>query len=155
MKENKFMKEITQIGLVVDDWEKAVEGMRQIFGVEPGEYGTTPPKNKFYYGEPEDFAAKMAFYHFANIDIELVEPLRGRNIWSDFLQEGNYGLHHLRFSVSDYDGTVSDMQERGIAVSMEGESVRQIPGLKWAYFNTENPLGWIIEIFNEREKLNA
>ena len=47
------------------------------------------------------------------------------------------------------------MQERGIAVSMEGESVRQIPGLKWAYFNTENPLGWIIEIFNEREKLNA
>ena len=57
MKENKFMKEITQIGLVVDDLEKAVEGMRQIFGVEPGEYGTTPPKNKFYYGEPEDFAA--------------------------------------------------------------------------------------------------
>ncbi len=151
MKENKNLKTITQIGLVVPDLEKAVQGMEHIFGVQPARYGTTPQNNKFYRGEPGDFSAKMAFYDFANIEIELVEPQKGDSIWGEFLNSGKQGLHHLRFSIDSMEDTVRDMRERGSSIAMEGESVRQIPGLRWAYFDTENPLGWIIEVLNEHE----
>ena len=149
MKENKNLKAITQIGVVVHDLDAAIEGMRKIFGVEPARFGKTPEKNKFYHGQPGDFAAKMAFYDFANIEIELVEPQDGASIWREFLDSGKCGLHHLRFSVNSLEDTVEDMRERGAEVVMEGESVRQIPGLRWAYFDTEPPLGWTIEILNE------
>lgn len=153
MKENKNLKLISQIGLVVEDLTMAEEGMRQVFGVEPDGHGITPSNNKFYYEKEEDFAAKMAFYHFANIDIELIEPQYGRNIWDDFLKQGKRGLHHVQFNVDSFDETVSDMKERNIEVSMQGESVRKIPGLKWAYFDTESSLGWVVEIFNASQIL--
>ena len=47
MKENKNLKAITQIGVVVHDLDAAIEGMRKIFGVEPARFGKTPEKNKF------------------------------------------------------------------------------------------------------------
>ena len=47
------------------------------------------------------------------------------------------------------EDTVKDMCERGAEVVMEGESVRQIPGLRWAYFDTEKALDWTIEVLNE------
>lgn len=149
MKENKNLKTITQIGVVVPDLEAAMEGMRQIFGVEPARFGRTPGSNKFYKGQPGDFAAKMAFYDFANIEIELVEPQEGDSIWKEFLDSGKCGLHHLRFSVDSMEDTMKDMRERGAEVVMESESVRQIPGLRWAYFDTEKALDWTIEVLNE------
>lgn len=152
MKENKNLKTITQIGIIVPDLEKAMQGMERVFGVAPARFGKTPENNKIYRGQPGNFSAKMAFYDFANIEIELVEPQEGDSIWGEFLDAGGHGLHHLRFSIDNMEGTVADMRERGAEVAMEGESVRQIPGLRWAYFDTEEPLGWIIEVLNEYEK---
>ena len=79
----------------------------------------------------------------------IVEPQEGDSIWKEFLDSGKCGLHHLRFSVDSMEDTVKDMCERGAEVVMEGESVRQIPGLRWAYFDTEKALDWTIEVLNE------
>jgi catechol 2,3-dioxygenase-like lactoylglutathione lyase family enzyme len=150
---NKHLKVITQVGIIVHDLEKAVKGMKRVFGVDPDDYGQTPPNGKLYYGEKEDFSAKMAFYRFANVDIELIEPQCGRNIWQDFLDNGQRGLHHIRFSVDNLEGTIQDMKERGIGISMEGESVAK-KGYNWAYFDTEEALDYVIEIFNEYEDVS-
>lgn len=123
--------------------------MEQVFVVAPARFAKTPENNKIYRGQPGNFSAKMAFYDFANIEIELVEPQEGDSIWGEFLDTGGHGLHHLRFSIDNMEDTVADMRERGAEVAMEGESVRQIPGLRWAYFDREEPLGWIIEVLNE------
>ena len=148
---NDHLRIISQIGLVVPNMEQAVEKMKKVFGVEPDEYGTTPPKGKYYYGKEEDFAGKLAFYHFANLDLELIEPIGGKNIWSDFLNEGRKGLHHIRFSVDCFDETVKEMNARGYPTAMQGESVRQVEGLKWAYFDTFPDVDFVIEIFNDLE----
>jgi methylmalonyl-CoA/ethylmalonyl-CoA epimerase len=150
---NKYLTKISQIGIVVKDIDKAIEGMRRIFGVEPDMTGHTPPRGRYYRGKPEEFSCKMAIYQFANIDIELIEPEFGQNIWNEFLEKGQHGLHHIRFSVDDFNGTIEDMKQRGVNVSMQGESIRQIEGLRYAYFDTEEFIDFIVEIFNEYEIL--
>ena len=152
---NKHLKMITQVGVVVKDLDKAVEGMRQIFGCEPDLTGSTPPRGRYFRGKPAEFSCKMAIYQFANIDIELIEPEYGESIWTEFLDKGQHGLHHIRFSVDDFKGTVADMESRGAKVSMQGESLRNIKGLGYAYFDTEDILDYIVEIFNEYEDLSS
>jgi hypothetical protein len=148
---NKHLTKITQIGIVVRDIEPMIEGMRRVFGVEPDIVSHTPKtEGRFYQGNPEPFSCKMAIYKFANIDIEFVEPENGKNIWDDFLDAGQHGLHHARFSVDNFQETVSDMNERGFKVSMQGDSMTK--GLKFAYFDTEKALDFVLEIFNEYEK---
>ena len=61
----EWFKEVVQIGVVVRDLDKSLAGLTQIFGMGP--FGTVewPPKGrtmeKYYYGEPGDFTARMAF----------------------------------------------------------------------------------------------
>ena len=149
-KPNRHLTKITQIGIVVPDVDKIVEGMRRIFGAEPDIQGHTPPTDgRYYYGKPEPFSCKMAIYKFANIDIELIQPEAGKNIWDDFMNEGQHGLHHIRFSVDSFKETVDDMKERGAAISMQGDSMTK--GLMFAYFDTEKALDFVVEIFNEYE----
>lgn len=149
---NKYLTKITQIGIVVKDLDKAVEGMRRIFGAEPDITGHTPPRGRFYRGKPVEFSCKMAIYQFANIDIEFVESECEQSIWNEFLDRGQHGLHHIRFSVDDFNSTVADMEKRGAPVSMQGESMTE--GLRFAYFDTENILDYSVEIFNEYENLD-
>lgn len=153
MKKNENLTLITQIGIVVNDLDAAMEQMRKVFGVEPDAMGQTPNHDTRYYGEEEAFCGKMAFYRFANVELEMIEHLKGRSIWQDYLKDGNFGLHHLRFGVKSFDATVRDMGERGYPVAMEGPSVRNVEGLKWAYFDTFRDIGFVTEIFNDLEIL--
>lgn len=141
---------ITQVGFVVRDMEKVVREMRRVFGVEPI-FGKLPEKGKKIRGKEAQFEAQIAFYRFANIELEFVKPISGKSIWQDFLDSGREGIHHIRFSIDDFDGTVDEMKAKGISVIMEGVSTRGIEGLKWGYLDSEIPLGFTFEIFNEEE----
>jgi catechol 2,3-dioxygenase-like lactoylglutathione lyase family enzyme len=147
--ENKYR--VSQVGFVVRDMDKVVTQMRRIFGAEPV-YGRLPEHGKKkYHGEDASFDAIIAFYRFAGIELEFVQPVSGKSIWQDFLDSGREGIHHVRFNVNSFDGTVEEMRRKDIAVSQEGESTRGIPGLRWGYFDSEEPLSFIFEIFNEAE----
>ena len=38
------------------------------------------------------------------VELDLIQPMEGKTIWSDFLSERGPGIHHLRFNVpyADY-----------------------------------------------------
>jgi catechol 2,3-dioxygenase-like lactoylglutathione lyase family enzyme len=141
---------ISQIGIIVPDLEPVVAAMREKLGVEPT-YGTTPPIGREYRGEPSDFVCKMAFYRFANIELEIIQPISGTtSCYQDFLDSGRMGLHHIRFSIDDQKGTEAEMAELGFPVYQKGLSVNK-PGCTWAFFDTEPTLPFIIETFNDLE----
>lgn len=148
---NEEFRLITQIGIVVPDLEAAMEKMEKAFGARPDMFCDTPKDGKFYYGEPEDFSCRMAFYRFANVELELIVPLKGRSIWKDFLNAGKVGIHHIRFNVTSYEGAVREMEARGYKIIMESKTARNIEGLKWGYFDTEKDLGFVVEILNDLE----
>lgn len=145
--ENK-LTHVSQIGLCVRDLDAVVDGMEKVFGVKPDRYGETPKTKRYYKGQEAEFGARLAFYNFANIEIELMQPIYGESDWTHYLESGRQGLHHFRFSVDDFQGVVDGMRERGIEVLMEGLSVKS-DKLRWALFDTEDLITFPVEIFNE------
>jgi catechol 2,3-dioxygenase-like lactoylglutathione lyase family enzyme len=101
---------------------------------------------KVYYGEPEDFTARMAFADLGPFELELVQPLSGQSIWADFLREHGEGLHHIRFNVPDVQPVIEYLAGHGIGVTQMGSGLR--PGTTWVNFDTEEKVGFTIEIMN-------
>ena len=143
--------DIKQIGIVVRDMDRAMNYMKTIFGLEPVGEGETPNYGeKTYAGEPEDFCAKMVFYRFGDMDVELILPLRGRSVWSDFLNARGEGLHHIQLWVKNFEKTKMYLENLGMPMMQGGESVRY-PGAKFGYFDCMEQLGYYLEVFNPEE----
>jgi catechol 2,3-dioxygenase-like lactoylglutathione lyase family enzyme len=142
---------LSQVGFVVRDLDKTMEAMRKVFGAEPDKMMHCPQEGRKYYGSDGDFTARIAFYEFCNVQLEFVEPLGGKSIWQDFLDQGREGLHHIRFSVDNFEETRQELLKKDIGMAQEGLSAL-VPGLRWGYFDSEDPLGFIFEIFNQYEQ---
>lgn len=53
------------------------------------------PDTCSYRGEPADFIADISLSYVGDMQLELIEPVRGPNIYSDFLKDHGPGLHHI------------------------------------------------------------
>ena len=148
--DNSLFHKMVQIGIVVKDMEKSLAVMKNAFGWEPYSFADTPDGVKLYHGEPEDFCVHMAFIRFAHIEIEMLQPTSGRNVWQDYLDERGEGLHHILFDVNDFEKAKAALESQGIMMVQTGPSARY-PGARWAYFDATKTLGYYIEIFNPSE----
>lgn len=142
---NNKLTVIVQVGCVVRDLDKTMKEMKRVFGVEPDRAGMAQHVNVKYRGQDADYEAKMAFYGFANVELEFVQPVRGNSIWADHLKNNETILHHIRFNVRDYEGVVQDMKDKRIEIYQCG-ALAPDPAWKFAYFDTEPVLGFVLEI---------
>ena len=88
--------DFVQIGVVVADVEYATAMLTDVFGIGPFRIIDWPPADRadierFYYGQPGDFTARMAFTELGPVELELIQPLEGESIWADFLRERGWG----------------------------------------------------------------
>lgn len=142
------LRRITQIGVVVSELDKAVEAMENVFGARPDRFLASDALPRTYRGRQVICKTRIALYHFANIEIELVEPVSAESVWSDYLKEKGCGVQHIKFSVSDFDRAGLELESSGYLAEMTGDS-ELVPGLKWAYFDTQEDIGFSVEIFND------
>jgi hypothetical protein len=149
---NKQLTHVVQIGLAVKDMDHAMAQMLRIFGAVPSATNELTPPDAMFRGEPASFSLKIAYYDFANIEFELIQPLAGDSAWKDHFKENTCSLHHVRFNVRDFDGVVSDMASKGVEIYQEGK-VGLDPRYRWAYFDTIAPLGFSVEILGIAKEL--
>jgi len=144
----EWFKECVQIGVVVKDLDRAIEGLTEVFGIGPFRKINWPPEGrtmeKYYYGKPGNFTARMAFTELGPVELELIQPLDGDSIWADFLEEHGEGIHHIRFNVLELEPLFQYMADHGIEVSQWGSGLR--PGTAWANFASEERVGFVIEV---------
>jgi catechol 2,3-dioxygenase-like lactoylglutathione lyase family enzyme len=144
-----IFREAVQIGVVVKDLDKTIQLLTQVFGMGPFRTIDWPPAGrtdieKFYYGQPGDFTARMAFTELGPVELELIQPVSGQSIWADFLEQHGGGIHHIRFNVTDMEPVVEYLAGQGIQVAQMGSGLR--PGTQWANFDTEGTIGFTIEV---------
>ena len=140
---------LDQIGIVVRDLRSMVATLEQLLRIRgfrvlewPIE-GIDPQAT--YHGEPGNFRLLLAFATTGKTQIEIVQPLEGQNIYSDFLEEHGPGLHHFRLNVPDFEERVESLEARGIEKIASGTGVHV--GSKWAYFDTSELLeGVVVEL---------
>lgn len=144
----KELGDIVQIGIVVEDMEKTKQAMRTIFGLESEAGGESLYRGCLYRieGETVDAPVISAFYNFFNIQLEFLQPVgETPSVWRDYLDKGQFGLHHIRFDVDDNDRITELMKERGIDIWMEGKSLIN-PNAKFTYYDSLDELGFVIEV---------
>jgi methylmalonyl-CoA/ethylmalonyl-CoA epimerase len=131
-----------QIGAVVKDIDETARLLSAMWGVGPWDTKElTYTKETLVTGGP--FKIKVAYTRLGNVKLELIQPLEGESIFSEFLMAKGEGLFNINFHLSNYHEMVSKMNECGC------ERVLGIVKAKhYSYFQTK-PGGIIVEYAEE------
>lgn len=149
---NSFM----HCGMVVQDLDKSLEKLKDIIDFNDYAIRDFPPEDcdtevqLFYMGKKADFKAKFCFIKTGPVEIEIIQPVSGESVWADFLKENGDGIHHIKFEVDSINDTLKYYKEKGIRCLQYGTGVGPNLGKTWAYFDTVNELGYIIEVLNKQ-----
>ena len=132
---------ISRIGIVVKDVEKVAADYRDIMGIGNWKISDMDSSSILYKGETVKTAWKSARAIAGPMQLELIQPLRGDNIFNDFIHKHGEGIHHIQFIVNDIEETEDIMSIEGFPVLMKGESADG----SFAFFDTTDPLKIIWE----------
>ncbi len=83
----------------------------------------------------------MALSRIFNVQIELIQYIKGDCVFKEFLDSGREGLHHFGIFVDDLDFIIKEFIDKGYEILHQ----RQIGKQKIAYFDTEKNLGILLE----------
>jgi len=141
--------QLDQIGIVVSDIEKVASSFQNLLGIGPFEYfdmpGEVPDDSAEYYGNPGCWELKLAFAQSGPLKLELIQPVSGKSIFMDFLNEHGPGLHHLRYIVPDIEKCISGVKKKGFQIISKGRGIHT--NSTWAYIDTREILdGVLIEV---------
>ncbi len=148
-----LVKNADQIGLIVADLDAFIKAMKELLGLDGFEVIEYPPEGleveTIYHGHPAGFKARIAFRDFGKFQLEVVEPLEGPSVFKDFLDQNGPGLHHIRFTESDFDQICEQFESRGVQQIASGKGAHGES--KWAYFDTSKVLqGLFIEVRKQK-----
>ena len=145
------------VGIVVNSIEETLKKMETISVFQQPNIVDFPPKEMkkedvqlFYHGQKNWFTAKFCFIQIGCTEVELIEPLEGDSVWKDFLRERGEGVHHLKYEVDSLNDTMAFFKSKGIECTQYGSAVGKNLGKTWAYFDTTNELGYVIEVLNKQ-----
>jgi catechol 2,3-dioxygenase-like lactoylglutathione lyase family enzyme len=114
---------ITQVAWVTDHIEATETLLRGQFGSGP--WTRIPdvhfgPEHCTYRGEPADFTVHVSLAYLGDLQLELIQPVSGTSIYTEFLERGGPGLHHVCFEVDDIDAARARAEASGLAVVQAG-----------------------------------
>jgi len=139
---------INQVALFVEDLDEAVRRYWERFGIGPWRiytYQRPLLKEMTYRGRPQDYRMRLALAQMGDMMLELIQPLSDENVYTEHLREKGPGLHHVGVVVPSVDAAVAEAAKSGIPVLQSGRG----HGLKgdgaFAYMDTQDLLGMIVE----------
>lgn len=91
-----------------------------------------------YRGQPADFVADISLSYAGDTQLELIAPVSGRNVYTEFLDRCGPGLHHVCVEARDpegFDEAVGEAERNGAPAVMTGT----MPGgMRFAYVSAES-----------------
>lgn len=140
---------IIQIGIRVNDIDKAAEEWKAFLGINPimGETEAQEYTHAEYRGEATHAKLRQALFDIGNIEIELISTQDDiPSGWAEGLGDPKTeGLHHLAFYTKDIDKAIKAMKESGFEMIQKGDWGGDTPG-SYAYFDGSDRLKTIVEL---------
>jgi methylmalonyl-CoA/ethylmalonyl-CoA epimerase len=139
---------ISQIAIVVNDMEEALERYHRLLGWGPWNvYRHEWPMlhDTHLHGESVAYSMIGAETHVGPVVAELIQPLEGPSIYKEWLEERGEGLHHIacmRPNIEESDAMKDRFGAMGAKPLMGG---RIGSGIEFYYLDTEPLLKVIIE----------
>jgi len=138
-----------QQAFVVADFEGAQSGLRATLGC--GDFATLPASDIEYdfRGGKSTAAMDIGFARSGNMQIELLRPVRGVGLHSEFLAANGPGLHHLGFLVDDIDAEI----DAAAALGFENVQGATFGALRFCYLDTWDAFGLYVELVDDPEAM--
>jgi len=95
-----------------------------------------------YKGRPGDWSADFYLGYHGDLQIELVRHLAGTSIFADWQADHGDGVHHIAYSVDDFESARAYMEGKGFPLVQSFDP----PGFKVAYYDTVRVMGIYTEI---------
>ena len=151
------VKEIAQICIIVPDIEQAVRNFHEKFGVGPWHfytYGKPLVKRMTRDGKRTEYRMKVALSNIGSMRIELIEPLEGDTVYSEFVSKHGYGVHHLGILTGNMQESLNLARDAGIAMSMDGAGFGPDHDGHYAYLDTEPLIHTTLELIERPKRRN-
>ena len=140
---------INQVAMVVRDLDTAMRNYWERFGIGPWrilEFGPETVRELTYHGKAQPYAMRIALAMHGDLQLELIESVKGPNIYEDFLREHGEGVHHFGIVVPDVRAAIKDMEARGYTMIQSGLGTGAQGDGGYAYFETEGLIASTIEL---------
>ena len=139
-----------QVGVLVENLEEGIEKYRKSFGVRKWviyTYDSKIVKEMTYHGKKSEYAMRLALSNdVKGMQIELIQPLKGPSIYHDFIESRGYGFHHFGVACDNVEEEIKVLETAGFKAIQEGKNFSPSGGGHFAYIDTEEVLGYIIEL---------
>ncbi len=140
-----------QIALVVRDVYATMDQWYRMLGIGPWDVRHFTPETVRDFkidGEPvtEHFDFICAVTWVGAVELELIQPIAGPNIYWEHLEKYGEGLHHIKDVMPDEEipAVVADFEAKGARVLQTGWIDQDVH----YYFDTKDTLGMVYEIGN-------
>ncbi|MFO7795849.1 MAG: VOC family protein [Promethearchaeati archaeon] len=139
---------IFQLGYVYRDIDKQAKIMEEVWGM-PKFAKLGPNTNEIIYrGEKSTYTTRIAMSRYFGKQIELIEWVSGEGIHKEFLDNGNEGFQHISCMVEGLDDYIELFKKN----KMDPVFIGNIGKQHFAYFDTENTLGFLIELQETKKR---
>jgi len=134
-----------QIGIVVNNIEKSAQMYRKLFNFKGNINIVEQSATINYKGKEATFNMKKIMQFFGGKQFEIVEVVdaTGPNLYSEFIAEGNTGLHHLGIYTKNAKELIEQFKQQ---FNVEIAQVGKLGKLTFTYLDTKEILGYYIEI---------
>lgn len=142
---------VCQVAVVVKNIEQAAQAYAKVFNQPVPEPRLTGPEAEThirYKGQPTDARAKLAFFKFGNLSVELIEPVGGPSTWQEHLDTRGEGVHHIAFRVPDMEESLAHLNAQGIPAVQRGD----FKGGSYAYCDSTKDLKVVLELLASNKK---
>jgi len=146
VKQQLQLPDVGQIGVVVEDLDRAVGFFQSAFGLGPFRIQEAEAPNVWDRGEEKHIKARLGFVTMGQVEIELIHIVEGDSVHLEFLREHGEGLHHLGFRVKDFESKLQQAKAMGFEVLQTGPL-----GRFYAYLDTREHGGVIFELIEDSE----
>jgi methylmalonyl-CoA/ethylmalonyl-CoA epimerase len=143
----QLLTEVIQLCVVTTDLDRAIGIWSDKYGVGPWHVFTldSSQMESTVHGRPAELGMRIAVTQFTpNMQLELIQPLDGNSIYAESLTThgGRDHVHHIKCDNADHDATIAHFRSIGVEAAQSGK----LGELRYAYFDTEDDLGFAIEI---------
>ncbi len=145
-----FLGKIIEVCSVTNDYKRTIKGLSQL-GIKPWRVYTFSSANtseQTFKGSPNpSFVGKFCFAELPGSDVvyEVIQPVSGPNIFQEFLDKHDEGIHHTAWDMNDirpFSKRIEMMESKGFKCVQSGNFAK---GNRFAFFETEEPTGTCFE----------
>jgi methylmalonyl-CoA epimerase len=144
---------LDHLAIVVKNMDKALAFYSKAFGIkfEEVQQHDLPP-DVIYKGKPSPFTMKVTFAQMGPVRLELVQVVKGKCIYTDFLEKKGEGIHHLGFEVDDLKKEVANAKSQGLKMICH---LKMVGIMAFAHFDPKETSGVPIELVQKdvRDKI--